>query len=73
MLFRSQVTTDEDNRIVHRKQLNKQLKLWLNTQPMILSRKEVREAAQQLRKMRHISRKNKKTHMRHVQNKKQPD
>lgn len=68
-----QVTTDEDNRIVHRKQLNKQLKLWLNTQPMILSRKEVREAAQQLRKMRHISRKNKKTHMRHVQNKKQPD
>lgn len=68
-----QVTSDDHNRVVHRKQLNKQLKLWLNTQPMILSRKQVREIAQQLRKMRHISRKSKKTHQRHVKNKKQPD
>ncbi|PKM90512.1 MAG: hypothetical protein CVU85_00410 [Firmicutes bacterium HGW-Firmicutes-10] len=68
-----QVTADENNRVVHRWQLNKPLKLWLNTQPMVLSRKEVREIADQLRKMRYISRKNKKTHMRHVQSKKQSD
>ncbi|MBV1710217.1 MAG: hypothetical protein KMY54_10220, partial [Erysipelothrix sp.] len=29
--------------------------------------------AEQLRKMRHISRKNKKSHVHHVKNKKQPD
>jgi hypothetical protein len=68
-----QVTADENNRVVHRWQLNKQLKQWLNTQPMILTRKQVKEIAEQLRKMRHISRKNKKTHLRHVQSKKQPD
>jgi hypothetical protein len=68
-----QVTADENNRVVHRWQLNKPLKSWLNTQPMVLSRKEVREIADQLRKMRHISRKNKKTHLRHVKSKKQPD
>jgi hypothetical protein len=68
-----QVTADENNRVVHRWQLNKQLKQWLNTQPMILTRKQVKEIADQLRKMRHISRKNKKTHLRHVQSKKQPD
>jgi hypothetical protein len=68
-----QVTADENNRVIHRKQLNRQLKLWLNTQPMFLSRKQVRQIAEQLRRMRHISRRNKKTHQRHVQNKKQPD
>jgi hypothetical protein len=68
-----QVTSDENNLIVHRKQLNKQLKLWLNTQPMFLSRKQVREIAEQLRKMRYISRRNKKSHVHHVKNKKQPD
>lgn len=68
-----QVTADENNRIVHRWQLNKQLKSWLNTQPMVLSRKEVRDIAEQLRKIRHISRKNKKTHQRHVKSKKQPE
>lgn len=68
-----QVTADENNRVVHRWQLNKPLKSWLNTQPMVLSRKEVREIADQLRKMRYISRKNKKTHMRHVKSKKQSD
>lgn len=68
-----QVTSDDNHRVVHRWKLNKPLKAWLNTQPMVLSRKEVREIARHLRAMRHISRKNKKTHLRHVQNKKQPD
>ncbi len=68
-----QVVSDQHNRIVHRRQLNKQLKLWLNTQPMVLSRKEVRQIARELNAMRHISRKNKKMHERHVKNKKQPD